>query len=420
MDAEKISISLDEVNSERVDAEIRRQDIAARMSAHQEQVEANTPTSRRFNAGVFRKAVVYMAVFGLASAILGWGVGEVVQYNERNHPYNQFKRALQVYNVFSSNNPHARDWEWLEALDNLQKSGNKEFCGNPYLQRSFWAQSEWKIKNEVERIGNMEGAYRRLNNLWYVLIGLLIGVGLAMAEPMVGHNGKSAAFRSLIGAVLGALGGFICSLFVDDIYRFFGGGQEASSFMRQMFARGVGWSILGGGLAIAPGIAMYSGKKFTLGLAGGAIGGLLGGILFDPICQLSGSDIPARFVNILGLGVGAAVATALLEEAAKQGWLKVATGVITGKQFILYRNPTVIGSSPKAEIYLFKDPTVMPRHAAINGVGGEFLLTALNNSTVFLNGKPVRQQRLQTGDQIRVGNTIFLFGARRLKTNMRK
>ena len=114
------------------------------------------------------------------------------------------------------------------------------------------------------------------------------------------------------------------------------------------------------------------------------------------------------------------MATALLEEAAKQGWLKVATGVITGKQFILYRNPTVIGSSPKAEIYLFKDPTVMPRHAAINGVGGEFLLTALNNSTVFLNGKPVRQQRLQTGDQIRVGNTIFLFGARRLKTNMRK
>ena len=157
----------------------------------------------------------------------------------------------------------------------------------------------------------------------------------------------------------------------------------------------------------------------VLGLVGGAIGGLLGGILFDPICQLTGSDIPARCVNILGLGIGAAVATALLEEAAKQGWLKVATGVITGKQFILYRNPTVIGSSPKTEIYLFKDTTVAPRHAAINGIGGEFLLTALNGATVLLNGQPVKQQRLRNGDQIRVGNTIFLFGSRRMNSQQR-
>lgn len=416
MDFDKIVISLDDVNSERVDAEIHRQGIAARMAAHQEQVEARTPPSRRFGGGFFRKAVVYMAVFGLVSSILGWGLGEVVQYNERNHPYNQFLQAVKVYNVFRNNNPRSRDYEWYEALDNLQKSGNKELCGNPYLQRSFWMQSERKIKEEMARIENMEGAYRRLNSWWYVLIGLLIGLGLAVAEPAVGHNGKSVAVRGIIGAVLGTLGGFVCSLFIDDVYHFLGGGKDdVSSFAQQMFARGVGWSILGVFLAIAPGIAMRNWKKFLLGLVGGAIGGLLGGILFDPICQWTGSDIPARCVNILGLGVGAAMATALLEEAAKRGWLKVATGVITGKQFILYRNPTVIGSSPKTEIYLFKDPTVAPKHAAINGVGGEFLLTALNNATVLVNGKPVRQHRLRNGDQIRVGNTIFLFGSRRVR-----
>ena len=414
MESEKISISLDEVNSERVDAEIHRQDIASRMAAHQEQVEANTPLSRRFNAGFFRKAVVYMAVFGLAASIVGWGVGEIVQYKENHHPWYQLSQVLKIYNVFSKNNPHASDREWLNALENLQESGNKELCGNPYLQRSFWTQSKWEIEKDFERVKNTEGAYKRLNNWWYVLIGLLIGLGLAMAEPMVGHNGKSAVVRALIGAVLGALGGYVCSLFIDDIYHCLGGGGSKFSF-QQVFARGVGWSILGAFLAVAPGIAMRNWKKFLLGLAGGAIGGLLGGILFDPICQLTGSDIPARFVNIVGLGVGAAVATALLEEVAKQGWLKVATGVITGKQFILYRNPTVIGSSPKAEIYLFKDPTVAPRHAAINGIGGEFLLTALNNAIVLLNGKPVRQQRLRNGDQIRVGNTIFLFGSRALK-----
>ena len=340
MDSDKITISLDEVNSERVDAEIHRQDIASRMAAHQEQVEANTPTTRRFNAGFFRKAVVYMAVFGFVASIVGWVVGEIL------------------------------------------------LC----CEVSFYI-------------------------IYPTILGLLIGLGLAIAEPIVGHNGKSAIIRAVIGAGLGALGGFICSLFINNIYQCLGGHNASSSFVQQMFARGIGWSILGAFLAIAPGIAMRSWKKFLLGLSGGAIGGLIGGMLFDPICQLTGSAIPARCVNILGLGVGAAVATALLEEAAKQGWLKVATGVITGKQFILYRNPTVIGSSPKAEIYLFKDPTVAPRHAAINGVGGEFLLTALNNAIVLLNGKPVRQQRLRNGDQIRVGNTIFLFGSRALRSN---
>ena len=168
-------------------------------------------------------------------------------------------------------------------------------------------------------------------------------------------------------------------------------------------------------VAIAPGLIMKSWKKLGLGLAGGAIGGLLGGVLFDLICSLTGSGVPARCFNIIGLGLGAAVATALLENLAKQGWLRVATGVITGKQFILYRNPTIIGSSPKSEIYLFKDPTVAARHAAINGVGGNFLVTALGGATVLLNGRPIKQQVLKNGDQLRIGNTIFLFEARIIK-----
>lgn len=415
MDNEKISISFDEVNSARVDAEIRRQDIAARMAAHQEQVEAYTPPAQRFNAGFFRKAVIYMAVFGLAASIVGWGVGEIVQYKETHHPWNQLCQAMKLYQVFNEKDPYASDQAWLNVLDNLHCAGDKELRDNPYLQRSFWTQPKWKIEKALERAKGLEGECKWLDIWWFILIGLLIGFGLAVAEPVVDYNLESAAVRAIIGAVLGALGGFICSLFINQVYNYLQGDTHGFTF-RQVFARGVGWSILGVFLAIAPGIAMRNWKKFLLGLAGGAIGGLLGGLLFDPICQLTNSAIPARFVNILGLGVGAAVATALLEEAAKQGWLKVATGVITGKQFILYRNPTVIGSSPKAEIYLFKDPTVAPKHAAINGIGGEFLLTALNNATVLLNGRPVRQQRLRNGDQIRVGNTIFLFGARAMRS----
>ena len=36
----------------------------------------------------------------------------------------------------------------------------------------------------------------------------------------------------------------------------------------------------------------------------------------------------------------------LIENVIKSGWFKVEEGVIAGKQFVLYRNPTYIGSSP--------------------------------------------------------------------------
>ena len=145
----------------------------------------------------------------------------------------------------------------------------------------------------------------------------------------------------------------------------------------------------------------------------------MGGILFDPICFIFNNKeigvVVARFVNIVGLGVGVAIATVLLENIAKQGWLKVAAGLIAGKQFILYRNPTVIGSSPKCEIYLFKDPQIAAKHAAINNRNGDFIVTSIQNAPVFVNNVAIQQQRLKTGDQLKVGNTIFIFEARVLK-----
>ena len=42
---------------------------------------------------------------------------------------------------------------------------------------------------------------------------------------------------------------------------------------------------------------------------------------------------------------------------------------LSGKQFVVHRNPTVLGSAPKADVYLFKDESVEPRHALIHDRG---------------------------------------------------
>ena len=105
-----------------------------------------------------------------------------------------------------------------------------------------------------------------------------------------------------------------------------------------------------------------------------------------------------------------ASATALVENVAKSGWLRVLTGLIAGKQFILYRNPTYIGSSPDCEIYLFKDRQVGPRHAAIHLVRGGFELEDLPlGAATLVNGKPVSRMRLRHGDRISIGSSSFLF-----------
>ena len=409
MSDEKITISFEDVNSAQVDAEVKRQEIATRMAAHQATVQSTTSDAKRMNpSGLFRRSIVYMAAFGLAASLIGWSLGEITQYKSNNNPLVLFQQVVAAYIKL---NPQATTWQFKSKCREL-RTENDKFVNNPYFDDEYLDAAERKQAQIRQRD---ESAIKAWNRLWYILIAMIVSLGLAIAEPVVSQNKRAIIINGTLGVGLGCLGGFLVSLFVNDIYHFLGGGGDDSGFVQQMFARGVGWSVLGLFVAIAPGLIMRSWKKFGLGLAGGAIGGLLGGVLFDLICSLTGSDIPARCFNIIGLGLGAAVATALLENLAKQGWLRVATGVITGKQFILYRNPTIIGSSPRSEIYLFKDPSVAAKHAAINGIGGKFILTALGGATVVINGQAVSQQVLKNGDQIRIGNTIFLFEARVIK-----
>jgi pSer/pThr/pTyr-binding forkhead associated (FHA) protein len=87
--------------------------------------------------------------------------------------------------------------------------------------------------------------------------------------------------------------------------------------------------------------------------------------------------------------------------------------LIAGKQFILYKDATYIGSSPQCEIYLFKDPTISPRHAALHRRGNGFDLEDLGSaSKTFVNGAPVARTRLKRGDQIQIGSTVLLFQER--------
>jgi hypothetical protein len=177
-----------------------------------------------------------------------------------------------------------------------------------------------------------------------------------------------------------------------------------------VFARATGWAVLGLFLAIAPGIVLFNIRRSIIGLAGGFTGGLLGGLLFDPIVLGTENVFISRFIAVVGIGVIAGLGTGFLESVAKTGWLKVVGGLIAGKQFILYKNPTLIGSSPQCEIYLFKDAQIAPQHAKIRRVPqGYEIQDQATKSGTFVNGTAIRRVYLKNNDQIQIGGTSFSF-----------
>ncbi len=107
------------------------------------------------------------------------------------------------------------------------------------------------------------------------------------------------------------------------------------------------------------------------------------------------------------LGLATGVGMGLVESALKDRWLYVVAGPLAGKQFILYKTETNIGSRQESEIYLFKDPSILPRHASISISGARVMLHA--TGSVLWAGQPVHDRVLQDGDLLQIGRYAFRY-----------
>jgi len=142
-------------------------------------------------------------------------------------------------------------------------------------------------------------------------------------------------------------------------------------------------------------------------------GGAIGGFFFSFIAEwLTSAQGLARLLSLMLIGVGTGAAIGLIEVARRQAWLKVVAGGMTGKEFILYHPATVLGSSPKAQITLIKDPTIAPMHVRIDEQGARRSLTVLPGCAATVNGLPVQAHWLRDGDVISLGATAVHYQER--------
>ncbi|MEO8662027.1 MAG: FHA domain-containing protein [Bryobacteraceae bacterium] len=250
------------------------------------------------------------------------------------------------------------------------------------------------------------------NALLFPLMLALMCVGFGSAEGIVERTPRKAAMRGLASLGLGLVLGFLFFAIAGLIFTI------GLSILAQIgpvdprhpgfwLVRGIAWMGFGVAGGLVYGIVGQSGKKCLYGIAGGVLGAGLGGMLFDPIAMLAHGGAASRAVGMVLFGSATGIAMGLVESALKDRWIYVSGGPLAGKHFILYKPVTTIGSDQSCDIYLFKDPTILPRHAAIELNGLRATLRAAG--PVLVKGRPLRDAVLLSGDSIQIGRYTFQY-----------
>ncbi len=422
---EKLTVTWDDVSSPEVDAKLRQQQAAARQDAYTSPALSMSPQQlkNQQRTSIWYNTAFAMSFFGLLGGLLAWGAGELIQLKPltRAQYTARYEEAKDQYVALrSAKSRHDSGFEDDRTFRIKVAALKEDAADNPYF--AILSNEALSQEQKEEAISRQHSTYDTTafiaNVLAFGLTGMLIALCLAVAEPVIDLNFHGALVIGSVGATLGLFGGVIVSLFVDKLHQALGGtSEDPSSGMKRLIADAIKYGVIGLFLTLAPGVVLRNLKKSTVGMAGGLIGGLIGGVLYSIAISLitkyydkSVAIVWARCAAYITIGLIAGLATGLIENVAKTGWIKVVQGFIAGKQFILYRATTYIGASPDCHIYLFKDPAIGRRHAAIHIVPGGFDLEDLPlGSSTYVNGKPVNRARLRTGDQIQVGGTVFTF-----------
>jgi hypothetical protein len=273
-----------------------------------------------------------------------------------------------------------------------------------------------------------QGSAQLVAALFFPTVTGFVGLFLGAAEGVMSRNLQRALICAAVGLGIGFGGGLI--VLIPTGILFIVMETVAVSLMkgpiapRQMptglallvhiMGRSAAWAMASIPAGIGQGIALREKKVILNGLLGAVLGGLLGGLLFDPITiaftPKNGQAELSRAVGFTVIGIMVGLFVGLVEQWTKTAWLLMRAGPLAGKQFILYRNPTVLGSSPKADIYLFKDEAIEPQHALIHNYGGRFEIEDCKTPDgTYVNGIPIQKQVLKAGDQIVLGKTVLEF-----------
>ena len=251
--------------------------------------------------------------------------------------------------------------------------------------------------------------------LWVAVLGFCFSVAFTGWDHIEARNTEGILVAVRAAGPWGAGLGFVAGFLANAIYlALFEQALESLSTGLLYVARAIGWGVFGLGMGLTTAVLVRAKEKLVNGALGGVAGGVVGGLCFEFVGEHVSAAASGRLLGLLIIGAGIGLAIGLVETARREAWVKVVGGGMTGKEFILYAVETKVGSSPKCELTLIKDPAVQPFHFVVTGGGtaGRRLLTAYQGCQVTINGTPVAQHQLRHGDTIGVGGTTLAYAER--------
>jgi len=300
------------------------------------------------------------------------------------------------------------------------------FAFGQFIERSPKPVSPERAKLTLEQLSARSHA---AGLLIFALVAGMVGLFIGAADGLVCRLPRRALLCGVVGLLVGLVGGFISSIIANLVYAPLSelankqmsetGSLSTFGFVIQVIGRSLAWCLAGMAMGLGQGIALRSKRLLIYGLLGGTIGALLGGLLFDPIDLIVlGPDKPsAHWSRLIGLGVIGAVVGAMIgivELLARDAWLRMTQGPLTGKEFLVFKDVMKIGSSPRSDIYLFNDSLVVADHATLRAVGDECEIEAKHSTyPVMINNRAVPRGRLRHGDNVTIGRTSFVFQRRK-------
>jgi hypothetical protein len=276
-------------------------------------------------------------------------------------------------------------------------------------------------------------------SIWFTGIFIFIAFIIGLAESLVERSPRKALRRGAIalmaGLVLGPLSFFAVEGFQVGDIQFEGLYTLAGQVMEEMdvnpdnirhplqwLRRGLVWTLFGVAAGLTYGLTGLTPKKALFGAIGGFLGAGLGALMFDPIAAILSelgssktSGVFSRAIAFSLMGGFTGLAVGLVETALKDRWLYVSAGPLAGKQFVLYKARTHIGSDQTCDIYLFKDPIIQPHHAELSLADGKINLLAhapLEIGSGADSTRPIsagQSVALCSGQKILVGRYTFNF-----------
>jgi|GEM_PF-3674765 len=289
----------------------------------------------------------------------------------------------------------------------------------------------WAIVEPFFDDNNLE-RFTPADVLMFPLMAGFAALFLGAAEGVMCRNIQRAAISGSVGLGVGFVGSMVLWIPVEIFFALtqvfahsFGKDQKGNlagiPLLLTMIGRAITWAIWSVPTGLGQGIALREWKVTVNGAVGALLGGLLGGLMFDPIYLMlrsaDGQATVSRGFGFTCIGLLVGLFVGLVEGWTKTAWLVMRKGPLAGKQFVLFKDTTRLGSSPKAEIYLFKDDAIEPTHAIIINRGGRFELEDQESPDgTYVNGTAVKRRILQNGDQIIIGKTVLEFSLRESQT----